>query len=186
MSDEEELAFLKVRLGELSPVVFGQMKRDIIPDKKRREAEAAAKAKEPGERPTGQPSARQPGSAGGGGETSVYQKAPRATAGKRKANELDSSDSRGSMESATRRPCHCPEPGQRLCLHRQREAPPKARWLNPPLSRANKPRPAAGKSATLRLAPRKPGWWPGDRSKEQMLGWIPRHCSPQKRGLPGG
>jgi hypothetical protein len=65
MSGEEELAFLKAHLGELSQAVLRQMKRDILAQKKRREAEAAAKAKESGERPTGQPSGRLPGSAGG-------------------------------------------------------------------------------------------------------------------------
>jgi hypothetical protein len=74
MSGEEELAFLKALLGELSPVVLRQLKRDIVAEKKRREAEAAAKVKGPGERPTGQPSERQHSSAGG--ETSVSQKAP--------------------------------------------------------------------------------------------------------------
>jgi hypothetical protein len=106
---EEELAFLKAHLGELSLAVLRQLKRDIVAEKKRREAEAAAKAKGSGERPTGQPSGRQPGSAGG--ETSVPQKAPRATAGKRKANELDSSDLGGSMEPATRRPAPRPLSG---------------------------------------------------------------------------
>jgi hypothetical protein len=96
MSGEEELAFSKAHLGELSPAVLRQLKRDIIAENKRTEAEAPAKAKGSGKRPTGQPSGRQPGSAGGG-ETSVSQKAPRSTAGKRKANELDSSDSGGSM-----------------------------------------------------------------------------------------
>jgi hypothetical protein len=38
------------------------------------------------------------------------------------------------MEPATRRPGHCPEPGSRFCLHRQREAPPKARWIKPTTS----------------------------------------------------
>jgi hypothetical protein len=64
-SGEEELAFLKAHLGELSQDVLRQLKRDIIAEKKRKEAETAAKAKGSGERPTGQPSGRQPGSAGG-------------------------------------------------------------------------------------------------------------------------
>jgi hypothetical protein len=107
MSAEDELAFLKAHLGELSPAVLRQLKRDFVAKKKRREAEVAAKAKASGKRPTGQHRGRQPGSAGGGGENSVSQKAPRATARKRKANEFDSSDSGGSMEPATR----CPAPG---------------------------------------------------------------------------
>jgi hypothetical protein len=109
MSGEEELAFLKAHLGELSPAFLRQLKRDIVAEKKRREAAAAAKAKGSGERPTGQPSGRQPGSAEE--ETAVSQKAPLATAGKRKANEVDSSDSGGSMEPATRRPAPGPRSG---------------------------------------------------------------------------
>jgi hypothetical protein len=118
MSGQEELAFLKAHLGELSPAVLRQLKLDIVAEKKR-EAEAAAKAKGSGKRPTGQASGRQTGSAGGGG-TSVSQKDPRAIAGKRKAHELDSSDSGGSMEPAIRRSGHCPETGPSLCLHRKR------------------------------------------------------------------
>jgi hypothetical protein len=124
MSGEEELAFLMAHLGELSQAVLRQLKRDKVAEKKRREAEDAAKAKGSGERPTGQPSGRHPGSAGG--ETSVSQK---ATAGKRKANELDSSDSGVSMEPANRRPAPGPlsGAGSAPLPHRQREAPPKAR-----------------------------------------------------------
>jgi hypothetical protein len=39
MSGEEELAFLKAHLDELSPAVLRQLKRDIVAEK-RREAEA--------------------------------------------------------------------------------------------------------------------------------------------------
>jgi hypothetical protein len=60
-----------------------------------------------GERPTGQSSGRQPGSARE--ETAVSHKEPRITEGKRKANELASSDSVGSMELATRRPAPRPQ-----------------------------------------------------------------------------
>jgi hypothetical protein len=45
MSGEEELAFLKAHLAELSPAVLRQLKRNIVAEKKRRSAEAAAKAK---------------------------------------------------------------------------------------------------------------------------------------------
>jgi hypothetical protein len=45
MGGEEELAFLKAHLGELSPAYLRQLKRDIIAEKKRRETETAAKAK---------------------------------------------------------------------------------------------------------------------------------------------
>jgi hypothetical protein len=66
----------------------------------------AAKSKDSDERPTGQPSGRQPGT--DGGAITVSQKGPRATAGKRKADELVSSDSGGSMEPATRHPAPRP------------------------------------------------------------------------------
>jgi hypothetical protein len=155
MSGEDELAFLKAYQGELSPAVLRELKRTSLRRRRGEKTEAAAKTKGSGERPTGQPSGRQPGSVGG--EDFGFPEGPRATAGKRKANELDSSDSGGSMELATRRPGHCPEQGPRLCLHRQSEAPPKARWVNPPLPRANNPSSAAGNSARLRLARRKPG-----------------------------
>jgi hypothetical protein len=84
------LAFLKAHLGELSPAVLRQLKHDIVAVKRRREAEAAAKAKGSGVRLTGQPSGRPPGSAGRG-DFGLPVGSPRATAGKRKANELDSS-----------------------------------------------------------------------------------------------
>jgi hypothetical protein len=95
------LAFFKANLGDLSPSFLRQLKRDILAEKKRRRgAEASAKA---------QSSERQHGSAGG--EATLSQKAPGATAGKRKANELDSSNSGGSMEPATRRPAPGPQSG---------------------------------------------------------------------------
>jgi hypothetical protein len=97
---EEELAFLKVHLAELSPTVLKQLKRDIVAEK-RREAEVPAKAKGSGERPSGS----QPGSAGEW--ISPSKKALRVTAGKPKANQLNSSDSGGPMDPATR----CPAPG---------------------------------------------------------------------------
>jgi hypothetical protein len=49
MSGEEELAFLKAHLSELSTAVLRQLKRNIVAEKKRREAEAAAMAKGSGE-----------------------------------------------------------------------------------------------------------------------------------------
>jgi hypothetical protein len=76
---------------------------------RRKEAEDAVKAKGLGERTTGHPSLRQPSSAA------------RATAGKGKATEMDSSDSGGSLEPAASHSGHCPEPSPLLCLHRQRE-----------------------------------------------------------------
>jgi hypothetical protein len=48
---------------------------------------------------------------GGGGEATLSQKAPGATADKRKANELDTSNSGGSMEPAARRPAPGPQSG---------------------------------------------------------------------------
>jgi hypothetical protein len=54
MSGEKKIAFLKAHLGELSPAVLQQRKRDILAEKNRRHAEASAQAKGSGERPTGQ------------------------------------------------------------------------------------------------------------------------------------
>jgi hypothetical protein len=106
MTGEEELAILKTHLGELSPAVLRQLKRDILAEKKRREVEAAAKDKGSVERPTGQSGGREPSSAG-----ERYQKAPRATEGKRKSNYLESSNWGRSMELATRRPAPGPLSG---------------------------------------------------------------------------
>jgi hypothetical protein len=56
---------------------------------------------------------------------SLEQTAPRAAVGKRKANEVDSSDSGGTLEPATRRTGSGPKPGfgPRLCLHRPSGSP---------------------------------------------------------------
>jgi hypothetical protein len=54
MFGEKELAFLKTHLGELSPAVLRQLKRDVIAEEKTREAEAVGKAKGSSEIPTGQ------------------------------------------------------------------------------------------------------------------------------------
>jgi hypothetical protein len=106
----DELAFFKANLGDLSPTFLRQLKWDVIAEKKRRRgAEASAKAQGSGRQPTGQSSERQPGS--DGGEATLSQNAPGATAGKRKANELDSSNSGGSMEPAARRPAPGPQSG---------------------------------------------------------------------------
>jgi hypothetical protein len=88
ISGEEELAYIKAHLSELFPAALRHLKREILAEKKMMKAEAAAKAKGLGERPIGQSSGLKPG-----GETAVSEKAPRATAGKRKDKELDSSDS---------------------------------------------------------------------------------------------
>jgi hypothetical protein len=105
-----ELAFFKANLADLFPTFLRQLKRDIIAEKKRRRrAEASAKAQGSGKQPTGQSSERQPGSAGG--EATLSQKAPGATEGKHKAIELDSSNSGGSMEPAARRPTPWPQSG---------------------------------------------------------------------------
>jgi hypothetical protein len=45
MVTEDELAFLKVHLAELSPTVLKQLKWDILAEKRRREAEATARDK---------------------------------------------------------------------------------------------------------------------------------------------
>jgi hypothetical protein len=106
MTAEEELASLKAHLDELSL------------EHPRWEEEEGSRGYCQGQnvgRTTHWSSGRQPGSARG--ETGLPE-GPRATAGKRKAKELDLSDSGGLMVLATRRPGHCPEPGPRLCHHR--------------------------------------------------------------------
>jgi hypothetical protein len=103
------MAFLKDYIGELSTAVLRQLKRDIVAEqRKRTETETSANSQVSGKQPTGQSSGLQPGSVGGGGMGLVFKKAPRDTAGKRKANELDSSKSGGPMEPAARRPAPSP------------------------------------------------------------------------------
>jgi hypothetical protein len=115
MIGEEELAFLKTHLGELFPAVLRQLKRYIVAEKKRREAEAAAKAKGSGERPTGHPSGRQPGSAGG-----RLQSPRRPPPEPQWASAKPTSWTRPTravpwnLPLGARRPGNCPEPGPRL------------------------------------------------------------------------
>jgi hypothetical protein len=75
MISADELAFFKANLGDMSPTFLRQLKLDIIADKKRRRgAEASAKAQVSGKQLTGQSSERQTGSAVG--EVTLSQKAP--------------------------------------------------------------------------------------------------------------
>jgi hypothetical protein len=98
---EEELVFIKAHIVELPATALRQLRREILQERRRREAEASAKAKESGDRSTVHKEEA----------PALLQTAPRAAVGKRKANELDSSDSGGSMEPATRRPASGPKPG---------------------------------------------------------------------------
>jgi hypothetical protein len=104
MSGEEELAFLKAHLDELSPAILRQLKRDILAETKRREAEDSAKTKGSGDRTTHRPVRWVPTRLcrKGGGTIAVSQKAHHATMGKRKAIDLDSSESSGSLELENR------------------------------------------------------------------------------------
>jgi hypothetical protein len=102
MVAEEELAF-KAHLKNLPPAVLRHLKRDIVAEKRRREATTTAKGPGPGEKPTGLCSGRQSGPARE--ESAPTQK---ATACKRKANDMDSSSSGGSSEPAARRPAPGP------------------------------------------------------------------------------
>jgi hypothetical protein len=130
--------------SELSPAVLRQLKRDIPEEKPMLLPSLKGRANDPLANPVG-------GNLGVPGEFAVSQKAPRATAGKRKTNELDSSDSSGFMEPANRSPGKCLEPDPGLCLHRQSETQPQARWLTVLTPRANKSRLTAGNSAALTL-----------------------------------
>jgi hypothetical protein len=49
---EEELAFLKAHLVELPATALRQLRRDILQERRRREAEASVKAKVSGDRLT--------------------------------------------------------------------------------------------------------------------------------------
>jgi hypothetical protein len=49
---EEELTFLKAHLADLPSTALKQLRRDILTERRRREAEAAAKAKGGEDRPT--------------------------------------------------------------------------------------------------------------------------------------
>jgi hypothetical protein len=98
--------FFKAQLAELSPAALRQLKGDIATEKKRREAQAADKAEGSGVRPTAKFSGHKLGCVGE--DISVNYKTPRATAGRSKANELDTYDEGCSIESAVR--CPAPEP----------------------------------------------------------------------------
>jgi hypothetical protein len=52
MKKEEELTFLKAHLAQLPATALKQLKRDILLERRRRQAEATAKAKGSGDRPT--------------------------------------------------------------------------------------------------------------------------------------
>jgi hypothetical protein len=103
MSNEEELAFLRAHLGELSAAVLRHLKWDILAEKKRRGEEKPRRP--PKLKSRANDSLPSPVGANPVllGRRLRPQKDPRATVGKRKANELDSSNSGGSMEPATSR-----------------------------------------------------------------------------------
>jgi hypothetical protein len=84
---EEELVFLQAHLVELPATALRQLRRNILQERRKRQAEASAKAKGSGDR-LKVPREEAP---------ALLQTAPRAAVGKRKANELDSSDSGGSL-----------------------------------------------------------------------------------------
>jgi hypothetical protein len=86
---------------ELPATALRQLRQDILQERRRREAEATAKAKGSGDRSTVHKEEA----------PALLQTDPRASVGKRKANELDSSQSDGSLEPATRRPASGPMPG---------------------------------------------------------------------------
>jgi hypothetical protein len=98
---EEELAFLKAHLVKLPAIALRQLRRDILQERRKREAEVSAKVKGSGDRLTF-PTEEAP---------ALLQTTSLAAMGKRKAKELDSSDSGGSLEPATRRPAPGPKPG---------------------------------------------------------------------------
>jgi hypothetical protein len=86
---------------ELTATALRQLRSDILQERRKRDSEASAKAKGSGDR-SPVPKEEAP---------SLLQTAPRAAVGKHKDNDLDSSDSGGSLEPATRRPASGPKPG---------------------------------------------------------------------------
>jgi hypothetical protein len=78
MFSEEDLAFPKAQLAELFSTDPNQLKWDIVAEKRRRQAEAPAKAKGSGKRPLASPLGPKPALAG---RRFVSQKIPRATGG---------------------------------------------------------------------------------------------------------
>jgi hypothetical protein len=95
---EEELAFLKAHIAELPATALRQLRRDILQERRKKRAEASAKAKESGDRIT---VPRQETPANG----------PSSRRGQAQSNEVDFSDSGGSLELATRRPARGLKPG---------------------------------------------------------------------------
>jgi hypothetical protein len=135
---EEELAFLKAHLVELPATALRLIRRDILQERRKREAEASAMAQGSSDRST-VPKVEAP---------ALLQTARRAAVGKRKANELDSSYSGRSMEPAKRPPVRGKTPGAGSApLPTQAKEDPTQARRNP---RANNPRLAGGNSATLR------------------------------------
>jgi hypothetical protein len=180
MSGEGELAFLKSHLGELSTAILRQLKCDILAEKKKREDEAATKAKWSGERPTGQPRGRQPGSVG----DFCLPEGPRAAACKRKANELDSSDSSGSKEPATRLPAPGPLSGTGTApLPAQAKgSTAQGSVVLHTASTGEQATSSGRKSSYAEVGAEYAGVVAGDRLKERLLAWITRQRSPLKKG----
>jgi hypothetical protein len=108
MISNEKLAFLKANRDEMSGL-FCLIEGGYRLGEEKSDAEAAAKAKVSGGRPTRQASGRQPSSARE--KTSVSHippPPPRAAAGKRMAKDLGSSDLGCSVEPANRHPAPWP------------------------------------------------------------------------------
>jgi hypothetical protein len=150
--------------GRIVRSCFATGKGDILGEKKRKmEAMASAKAQGSGKQPTGQLSGRQPRYAGAGG-TAVSQQALRTATDKRIATSWTCT----TMAVLKNLPLgayhlgHCPQLGS----VRQIGKPlPKAPCFSPQIRRANRPRLAAGNSATLRWVPRTPEVVAGGRVK---------------------
>jgi hypothetical protein len=191
MSGEEELACLKAHLGELSLAVLRQMKRDILAERNRGKPRLLPRIKSRAKDPMASPPvwANKAVPAGGGGDCGLPEDPktplPRQASSNPMSWTRPTRAVRWNLPLGSRLPGYCPDLGPRLRLHTRRENPPKARWLNSSPPRANKPRKAADNWVTQRLVRRSPVLWPGDRLKEWLLRWIPRHRSPIKKGPLG-
>jgi hypothetical protein len=118
------------------------------------------------------------------GANTVSQKAPRATAGKRKANELDSSNSSCSMDPATRRPAPGPLSGAGSAPSPAQTQGNSAQgpMVKPTASTGEQAASSCRQLTNTEVGAAQAGIVAGRPVKGTTAGWIPRHRSPLKWG----